>query len=1830
MAWIPDVVNPFRSRSHCRGPRARQRRLRAPFERLESRLALANTAPSNFPIQLTQSGTELYILYSQPTATGFVQTSDQHVVVDIDEFFTGVGTATQRVNVYASTNPQANLPGIAGNVFIGITAIHVTVPNYDAPGVNNNSLTIKGINGPTDRIIVSGSGRTAAGRWSDESAPQLQIVFDIAGIDDLTVTAGGVINVSGAFTNDTGDASIHAVGEIAERQADQMTATVIVGETTPTPGALPQSRLVSNYIEIIGAEIDIYSDIEATGQVILRQPATTPQTARANLILPYDVTVTDDDGVLELHSTRNIVQLQSSTLVAHKAVAISNIGDINVVDGENSIGPWLIDLGSVNNDFDTISLGMVSNAIDTPNQEQSVDARGRIGVRDIDDLTVADFGILATTGIVTLRSVGPLTIDAAVQATGLLLQSDTGVTTTPRAVVSVNSPTPDTASPEPVAFVDLGVTIDVSTASGDASAGDVTLDGRIVMDLNNVREDEDTTNKTGYGGVTIHAAGQTNLNSQILTLGDIRVHSQRGIAVRGQLQAGGTFISKNGTVVELVAADLSLTTATGDITVTFPTANLPLPTTLSATNLLAMDAGGDISLAGSLFAGSLYNNTADLPVDNDTLPSITIRAVGDFEMAQTAVLKTRAYGTNYNASPNPQIGLITVSDANSLTSAATIDADGALRITTRGDVTLSGETTTREAIFVRTQAGDIDVQGGLVSRGAIYTTDSAATPPFVVPVSWTPNITLDAPNGAISTSDTGILKTGSVTLDGVVTNGAVSLNTMQDIRIGANIDAAGVVVATSKLGTFDLSAVLQARNGSTVTITAGNGIVQSDLDLASVVTTQLDLLNTGAAGGASDIDLRARNNQIGSINARNLSPGGAIRLGGVGAIAIGTSGLSAHRDGTSPSVIELSSAAGITQTGPLVADQLFVNCPTTAPITLGNTSNNVDQFAAASLGAVRYSDADDFETGVQRPASPATVPVEVFADSLTLTSAGTKSTIRIVSGLRYRTLSIQAGVAGGSAVGTVEYVTTSSVDNPAVGAGFGGTLRDMIRYANDNSATYTVSGTVRPQPQAMVFDEDGYDVETISVGAVALPGFTKPVTFDGGRLTDDVLTLDPSARLGIVGSITAATGLRFDPGSNGSVVRRLAVGGFPRGSGILLASSGSTVTDVWAGLDRDGNTPAPNLVGIEVSGTAATGNLIGSVVVDEATRNQITSNVSAGVLIRGGSSGTRVFGNLITANGDPTTGVGDGVRINNATNTLVGSPDAMQPDMLASTSNVIGANGGNGVRIMSSNPGSFVTANRVRNNLVVANGRSGIAVDGSQFALIGGTVGNAGNTVIAQLGAGVSITNSANIRLLGNDVGLDDSAGNATPDGNGGNGVTVSGSRLVEISSGNRIVDNTLNGILIDKASTSVTVTNNTIGQEFGGNGADGIRIDSSIGNTVGTGNVVSFNGGSGASIVNARATSLATGNRIFGSTFASNVASGVSVSGGGFSAIGGMKAGDANLIQSNGESGITLQWNAATGSPTGFAIEGNRIGTDANRAVAPLGNAASGIRLVGATNTVISTGNAVMNNVGGGIVVEGGANNVVGGGVAGRGNQIMANTSHGVTVRPATLAGLPATLRAARNVTVMGNTIADNVGDGVRVTGATSGPSVTAVTIGTPVTTSGASGLGNVIRGNTGFGVNVATGAQQIAFQGNSIVDNDAGGVRVAPGANRSTAQTITLTSAVLRGTGSSQSVTIAGRVSNPAARQQQYTIDFYANSPADGDYPGLTGYQARRFIGRATVVSDAAGNATFSLRITAAIGVGDVITATATSLRFEAGSTSQLSNAVTADLVGIATPRF
>ena len=282
----------------------------------------------------------------------------------------------------------------------------------------------------------------------------------------------------------------------------------------------------------------------------------------------------------------------------------------------------------------------------------------------------------------------------------------------------------------------------------------------------------------------------------------------------------------------------------------------------------------------------------------------------------------------------------------------------------------------------------------------------------------------------------------------------------------------------------------------------------------------------------------------------------------------------------------------------------------------------------------------------------------------------------------------------------------------------------------------------------------------------------------------------------------------------------------------------------------------------------------------------------------------------------------------------------------------------------------------------------------------------------------------------------------------------------------------------------------------------------------------------------------------------------------------------------------------------------------------------AAGIAIDGGVGNTVDR-NLVMNGSGAGIRIAGGSGNVVGGTAAGSGNTVMGNAGSGIQVTGGTM-GRTAFENTARDHVVQGNVIRDNL-TGVEVDG-----NVNGTTIGEQVTLQGVSGKGNVIEQNGGHGVVIKGGAQRVGVQGNTIRDNDGEAMIRLTGVNRSAATAFALTAAVVQQrSGSGPQLVVTGSISNPVYALQQYSVELYANDPSEGVYKTLDDYELGRYLGRATVTADRNGVATFEVKITAPVNIGEVITATATSLRFEPGATAMVSNAVTADIPGFATPR-
>ena len=304
------------------------------------------------------------------------------------------------------------------------------------------------------------------------------------------------------------------------------------------------------------------------------------------------------------------------------------------------------------------------------------------------------------------------------------------------------------------------------------------------------------------------------------------------------------------------------------------------------------------------------------------------------------------------------------------------------------------------------------------------------------------------------------------------------------------------------------------------------------------------------------------------------------------------------------------------------------------------------------------------------------------------------------------------------------------------------------------------------------------------------------------------------------------------------------------------------------------------------------------------------------------------------------------------------------------------ANTLNGIRMQggagSNTVGGSVVAAR---NVISGNGNDAIYLDASSSNTIRGNylgVNAAGTAAIANGMSGVSFNNGSNNNLIGG-TGANDGnviSGNSEWGiwSNSSNGNTIQGNRIGTNAAGTGAIANVFEGILL-YGSNSNTVGGAAAGAGnlISGNAGLGLHIDSSSGNVV-LGNYVGV---------------TASGNADLGN------GEGISIQDASNNTIGGTTAAERNVVSGNAGLGIALD-NAGT---TGNVVSGNYIGVGADGTTA-IGNDNNGIRVVnGAANNTIGgtaagAGNLISNNQWGGIYL-------IDGGTAGAGNRILGNVSY-------------------------------------------------------------------------------------------------------------------------------------------------------------------------------------------------------------------------------------------
>jgi hypothetical protein len=306
--------------------------------------------------------------------------------------------------------------------------------------------------------------------------------------------------------------------------------------------------------------------------------------------------------------------------------------------------------------------------------------------------------------------------------------------------------------------------------------------------------------------------------------------------------------------------------------------------------------------------------------------------------------------------------------------------------------------------------------------------------------------------------------------------------------------------------------------------------------------------------------------------------------------------------------------------------------------------------------------------------------------------------------------------------------------------------------------------------------------------------------------------------------------------------------------------------------------------------------------------------------------------------------------------------------------------------------------------------------------------------------------------------------------------------------------------------------------------------------------------------------------------------------------------ADERNIISGNGGFGIGTI--TSSGNISGNDIQGNYIGTTINGSTA-LPNGAGGISLDGAVQTTIGgagvgTENIIGANDGPGIrfgLPEGTVNdgNVVIGNKIGvnASNAALGNSGPGVQVHN----GLNNVI--GRAVPGEGNTIANNGGDGVLISGRDEG------TFGNEAFhNDGNSIRGNSIFSNGGLGIDLGEDNGDEADDGDAVTPNDPGD----GDSGNNGLQNFPLVNAALPG----GSTFVRGFIGSRP--QTSYTIDVYRTASCDASGNG----EGAKWLGSTTTTTNGSGRALWNTTVTESVPLGEFVTATATD---PSGNTSELS---------------
>jgi hypothetical protein len=918
----------------------------------------------------------------------------------------------------------------------------------------------------------------------------------------------------------------------------------------------------------------------------------------------------------------------------------------------------------------------------------------------------------------------------------------------------------------------------------------------------------------------------------------------------------------------------------------------------------------------------------------------------------------------------------------------------------------------------------------------------------------------------------------------------------------------------------------------------------------------------------------------------------------------------------------------------------------------GGTSNYIlsnDIFANAGLGidlgndGVTPNDTDDTDAGTNNlqnfpvlASADVTTPGNITISGTLNSTISTDFTIQFFAsaaadpsgfGEGQQFLGQTAVVTEGTTV--VNFSTTLPIPSSLVGRFITATATDSADNTSEFSAAlaipFAVTNTADSGPGSLrqailnANDVQGLDTITFAIPGTGpftiapdsnLPTITSPVVIDG--------TTQPGARPNTLAG-----------GDNAVLLVALDGGGEVLTNGLTITAGGSTV------------------------------------------RGLVIERVVASAIALSGGGGNRIIGNFLGTDpaGTADLGNGAGVRISDATANTVGGT-------APSDRNIISGNSGSGVDITGSGAignlvqGNFIGTDAAGTSLVPNLG-DGVAI--SSFAssnTIGGAVPGSGNVISGQLlGAGVSIDASGGFagtlvqgNLIGTDVTGTVPLGNTTGVRISASGNTIGGTVpgagnviafnvptftgvSVRAGTGNAILSNSIfsnGGLGIDLASDSVT-PNDAGDTDSGPNNLQNFPVLTSA--TIASGNTLlqgTLNSAPGTDFliqffadVAADPSGFGEGRTFLGATTVTTGPGGNAPIG--FSAPGAILGRVFTATATRLSTGDTSEFGAAL-EPLSFVVTGtadaiaNDFVTTLREAIT-LANALGGVDTItfaipGAGPFTISP-TAALPTITDAVIIDGTTQP----GFAGTPIIELAGTNAGATADGLTILGGGSTVQGLVINRFRGNGIVLSGGGGDIVRGnyigtdvsgtAALGNAAGGILVNAPGNTVGgtASGAGNLISGNGGYGVAVGGGTGN-AIRSNAIFANGGLGIAlnidgVTPndpadgdtGANN--LQNFPVLSSATSGGGAT---TIIGSLHSTP--NTTFQIEFFADA---GD-PSGSG-EGQTFLGTTAATTDGAGDAIVSGAFPLTVSPGQVVTATATD---PAGNTSEFSR-VSVTLAGI-----